>query len=148
MGLLALAGIDAAILPGTGNQVYGAMRDRKFEIVVGRGGGGVEPHSHANLRALVYNPDNRDSARLTNFQGWRTSFYSPGINQLIELAARERDEDKQNNMYRDAQRLYEHEVGAIQPVSQMLETVVLSKRVRDYVGHPAATTHLRDVYKD
>ena len=145
---LALAGIQASIQSGTGNQVYGAMRDRKFEIVVGRGGGGVEPHPHANLRALVYNPDNRDSARLTNFQGWRTSFYSPGINQLIEQAARERDEDRQNNLYRDAQRLYEHEVGAIQPVSQMLETVVLSKRVRNYVGHPAATTHLRDVYKD
>jgi peptide/nickel transport system substrate-binding protein len=49
---LALAGIDASILSGTGNQVYGAMRDRQFEIVVGRGGGGVEPHPHANLRAL------------------------------------------------------------------------------------------------
>jgi peptide/nickel transport system substrate-binding protein len=25
---------------------------------------------------------------------------------------------------------------------------VLSKRVHNYVGHPSATTHLRDVYKD
>lgn len=145
---LALAGIRASILAGTGNQVYGAMRDRQFEIVVGRGGGGVEPHPHANLRALVYNPDNRDAARLTNFQGWRTAFYSPAINGLIERAARERDPALQDAMYRDVQRLYDQEVGAIQPISQMVETVVLSKRVHNYVGHPSATTHLRDVYKD
>jgi peptide/nickel transport system substrate-binding protein len=145
---LALAGIRASILSGTGNQVYGAMRDRKFEIVVGRGGGGVEPHPHANLRALVYNPDNSDAARLTNFQGWRTSFYSPAINRLIEQAVRERDETAQDAMYRQAQQLYDSEVGAIQPISQMVETVVLSKRVHNYVGHPSATTHLRDVYKD
>ncbi|MEO7495004.1 MAG: ABC transporter substrate-binding protein [Massilia sp.] len=145
---LALAGIEAKILSGTGNQVYGAMRDRKFEIVVGRGGGGVEPHPHANLRALVYNPDNRDAARLTNFQGWRTGFHSPPINRLIEAAARERDPETQTAMYREVQRLYDSEVGAIQPVAQMVDTVVLSKRVHDYVGHPSATTHLRDVYKD
>jgi peptide/nickel transport system substrate-binding protein len=108
----------------------------------------VEPHPHANLRALVYNPDNRDAAKLTNFQGWRTSFYSPEINRLIEQAVRERDPQAQNAMYREVQQLYDREVGAIQPISQMLETVVLSKRVHGYVGHPSATTHLRDVYKD
>lgn len=145
---LALAGIKADILSGTGNQVYGAMRDRKFDIVVGRGGGGVEPHPHANLRAMVYNPNNSDAARLTNFQGWRTGFYSPAINRLIEQAVREPDEEKQNAMYREVQQLYDSEVGAIQPIAQMQETVVLSKRVHGYVGHPSATTHLRDVYKD
>ena len=146
-GTLAQAGIQASIQSGT-DQVYGAMRDRKFEIVVGRGGGGVEPHPHANLRALVYNPDNRDAAKLTNFQGWRTSFHSPEINRLIEQAVRERDPQTQTAMYRQVQQLYDSEVGAIQPISQMLETVVLSKRVHGYVGHPSATTHLRDVYKD
>jgi peptide/nickel transport system substrate-binding protein len=124
------------------------MRDRKFEILIGRGGGGVEPHPHANLRALVYNPDNSDAAKLTNFQGWRTSFFDPEINRLIEQAVVQRDPAAQNDMYRRIQQLYDHDVGAIQPVSQMVETVVLSKRVHNYVGHPSATTHLRDVYKD
>jgi peptide/nickel transport system substrate-binding protein len=145
---LALAGIEAEILSGTGNQVYGAMRERKFEILIGRGGGGVEPHPHANLRALVYNPDNSDAARLTNFQGWRTSFYDPEINRLIEDAFVQRDPAVQGDMYRRIQQRYDQEVGAIQPVSQMVETVVLSRRVHNYIGHPSATTHLRDVYKD
>ena len=144
---LAQAGIDASVLSGTGNQVYGAMRDRKFEILVGRGGGGVEPHPHGSLRALVLNPDNSDAAKLTNFQGWRTSFFNPELNALIAKAEVEPDEAKQTAEYEKVQRLYETEVGAIQPISQMVDTVVVRKDLRNYQGHPSATTRLRDVYK-
>ncbi|KAF1023709.1 MAG: Heme-binding protein A [Paracidovorax wautersii] len=144
---LARAGIEAAILPGTGNQVYGAMRERKFDIIVGRGGGGAEPHPHSSLRALVYNPDNRDEARLTNFQGWRTSFYSPGLNARIEQAVTLVDPQAQTAMYQDIQREYDQEVGAIFPISQMQDTVVLADDLRNYRGHPAVTTRYRDVHK-
>lgn len=144
---LAQAGIQASILPGTGNQVYGAMRDRNFEIIVGRGGGGAEPHPHSSLRALVYNPDNRDEAKLTNFQGWRTSFADPRLNAMIESALLQRDERKQDQAYRDLQGAFDAVVPAIQPFSQMVDTVVLRKDVRGFVGHPAATTRLRDVGK-
>ncbi|ODC03888.1 ABC transporter substrate-binding protein [Terasakiispira papahanaumokuakeensis] len=144
---LAQAGIDASIITGTGNQVYGAMRDRDFEIIVGRGGGGIEPHPYSSLRSLVYNPDNRDEAKLTNFQGWRTGFYSPEINQLIENALVEKDADKQLSMYRDVQRLYDEKVGAIFPISQMVNTVALRSDVQHYRVHPAATTRLREVSK-
>ncbi|MEJ2804539.1 ABC transporter substrate-binding protein [Comamonadaceae bacterium PP-2] len=144
---LAQAGIQAAILPGTGNQVYGAMRERKFDIIVGRGGGGAEPHPHSSLRALVYNPDNRDEARLTNFQGWRTSFFSPAINARIEEAVTQTDPVRQKAMYQDIQREFEREVGAIFPISQMLDTVMLTRDLRDYHGHPAVTTRYHEVYK-
>ncbi|MDQ7988934.1 MAG: hypothetical protein REI09_04795, partial [Candidatus Dactylopiibacterium sp.] len=144
---LAMGGIQASVVPGTGNQVYGAMRDRNFEIIVGRGGGGAEPHPHSSLRSLVYNPDNADAAKLTNFQGWRTSFISPEINALIEKAEVEKDAKAQTAMYQEIQKLYDTQVGAIQPVSQMVDTVVLQKDIRNFKGHPAATTHWRDVYK-
>src|SRR5690606_20233549 len=70
---LAEAGIDAQIVSGNGNQVYGPMRERNFEMIVGRGGGGQLPHPDSNLRAIAYNPDNSPQAGLSNFQGWRTS---------------------------------------------------------------------------
>ncbi|SEA17591.1 ABC transporter substrate-binding protein [Variovorax sp. YR216] len=143
---LAQAGIRASVLSGTGNQVYGAMRERKFEILVGRGVG-VEPHPHGSFRALVYNPDNSDAARLTNFQGWRTSFFSPALNQLIRKAEVERDEARQIADYQQAQRQYDAEVGGIQPISKMVDTVVMRREVRNYQAHPAATTRLRDVDK-
>ncbi|PYF84686.1 MULTISPECIES: ABC transporter substrate-binding protein [Marinomonas] len=145
---LAQAGIDAEIITGTGNQVYGAMRERKFEMLVGRGGGGIEPHPHSSLRSLVYNPDNSDEAKLTNFQGWRTGFYSPEINTIIENALLEKDAQKQIEMYQDVQNIYETQIGAIFPVSQMLDTVLLRTDVKHYEGHQAATTRLREVTKE
>jgi len=144
---LAQAGIEASVISGTGNQIYGAMRDRNFEIIVGRGGGGAEPHPHSSLRALAYNPDNRDEAKLTNFQGWRTSFFSPELNKVIDAAEIERDEKKQTAFYQEAQKIYDGQVGPIMPVSQMVDTVVLRKDVRNYHGHPSATTRFREVFK-
>ena len=144
---LAQAGIRASILPGTGNQVYGAMRERSFEIVVGRGGGGAEAHPHSSLRALVYNPDNRDSARLTNFQGWRTGYADPALNGLIETALLTRDAAQQVALYRQAQQRFDETVGALQPIAQVLDTQVLRRAVRSYVGHPSGATRLREVYK-
>ncbi|MPR02035.1 ABC transporter substrate-binding protein [Pseudomonas sp. MAFF 212408] len=144
---LAQAGIQASIITGTGNQIYGAMRERSFDIIVGRGGGGAERHPHSSLRTLVYNPDNRDEAKLTNFQGWRTSFYSPELNQLIERAEVEPDPAKQVAQYREIQEQVDQQVGAILPVSQMTDTVVVYADVADFQGHTAATTRYKDVYK-
>jgi len=144
---LALAGIQASILTGTGNQVYGAMRERTFDIIVGRGGGGAERHPHSSLRTLVYNPDNRDQARLSNFQGWRTSFYSAALNQQIERAEVEPDPARQTADYQRIQAQLDEQVGAILPVSQMTDTVLVHADVAGYQGHTAATTRYKDVYK-
>ncbi|MFK3881596.1 ABC transporter substrate-binding protein [Pantoea agglomerans] len=140
-------GIRAKIITGTGNQIYGAMRDRQFSLLVGRGGSGVEPHPHSSLRALVYNPNNADSARLTNFQGWRTGFYDAQLNSMIDQALVERDKTRQQQVYYAIQQRYDQLVPALMPISQMLDSVVVSNRVQDYQPHPSATTFLRDVWK-
>lgn len=137
------AGINAKIITGTGNQIYGAMRERKFDMLVGRGGSGVEPHPHSSLRALVYNPDNSDEARLTNFQGWRTSFYDKPLNEMIDKALLERDPEKQIADYQQIQVRYD----ALIPLSQMVDSVVVRNEVKNFQSHPSATTFLREVYK-
>ena len=141
------AGINAKIITGTGNQIYGAMRERKFDLLVGRGGSGMEPHPHSSLRALVYNPDNSDEARLTNFQGWRTGFYDPQLNAMIDRALLERDPQKQVADYQAIQTRYDQLVPALIPLSQMVDSVVVRNEVRQYQPHPSATTFLRDVDK-
>lgn len=144
---LAQAGIRATIQPGTGNQVYGAMRDRKFEIVVGRGGGGAEAHPHSSLRALVYNPDNRDSARLSNFQGWRTGHADPALNALIDQALVEGDAERQLALYRQVQQRVDQHVGGMQPIAAVVDTHVVRRVVKGHAGHPSGATRLREVYK-
>ncbi|WP_312927900.1 ABC transporter substrate-binding protein [Pseudescherichia sp.] len=141
------AGINAKIITGTGNQIYGAMRERKFDMLVGRGGS-VEPHPHSSLRALVYNPDNSDEARLTNFQGWRTGFYDKPLNEMIDKALLERDPQKQIADYQQIQTRYDQLIPALVPLSQMVDSVVVRNEVKNFQSHPSATTFLREVYKE
>ena len=145
---LAQAGIKAEILTGNGEQVYGAMRERKFDMIVGRGGGGTDPHPHSNLRNQVYNPDNRDEAKLTSFQGWRTAFYDPKINEMVDAALLEQDTAKQKKMYEDIQLYVEEVVPSIQPFSQAVNSVAYRSDVKNYAYHYAWTTRFRDVVKE
>lgn len=147
-GTLAQAGIKAEIISGNGDAVYGAMRDRKFDLLVGRGGGGTDPHPHSNLRNQLYNADNRDEAKLTSFQGWRAGFYDEKMNKLIDEALLEKDKEKQKKMYEDIQVYTEEVVPALQPFSQALDSVVTRADVKNYVYHYAWTTHFREVAKE
>ena len=137
---LVQAGIKAKVIAGTGNQIYGAMRERNFDIVVGRGGGGVEPHPHANLRSMVYNPDNSDEAKLTPYIGWRSSFYDDKLNKMIETALIERNETKQTQLYKDIQNYYDELFPAVITISQMIDSVAVQKDILNYKSHPSATT--------
>jgi len=143
---LAEGGIKAQIVTGTGNQVYGAMRARNFEMIVARGAERY-PHPYFSLRTFVYNPDNSDSAGLPNFQGWRASFYSPQLNTLIDQAGVERDAGKRLALYHQAQELYDKQVGPIMVVSQMTDTAVSAVDIKGFTGDDAEATRYLGVYK-
>lgn len=145
---LAEGGIDAEIITGNGDQVYGAMRDREFELLVGRGGDRTGAHPYTSLLSIVYNPDNSDEARLYTLQAWRTSFQSEEINELLDAALLEPDEERQREMYEAVQRLYEELVGPLQVISISYDTVVYQDDLVDYVPHPYQNTRYRDVSKN
>lgn len=147
-GTLAQAGIEAEIVTGTGNQVYGPMRERTFQMIVGRGGGGQEPHPHSNMQALVINPDNADDAGLSGLIGWRTSFYDEALNQLAMDALLERDPEQQEKLYQDVQYLYEELVPALQPISAVVDTVVFRADLEGYQNHYGWTTRFNTVSKN
>jgi len=143
---LAQAGIKASIVTGTGNQVYGAMRARNFEIIVARGAERY-PHPYFALRTFAYNPNNSDEAGLPNFQGWRAGFYSQELNGLIDHIAAERDSQARQVLYRAAQERYEAEKGPIMIVSQMFDSVVSADDVHGFEGDDAEATRYYGVYK-
>ncbi|WEX11100.1 ABC transporter substrate-binding protein [Chelativorans sp. AA-79] len=147
-GTLAQAGIRANIVTGNGNQVYGPMRERNFEMIVGRGGGGQEPHPHSNLRAMVVNPDNSDDAGLSGVIVWRTSFYDEELNAMAAEALTIRDTEKQADAYEAIQQRLEEVVPALLIFSQVVDTVVFRSDVEDYQNHYGWTTRLEEVHKD
>lgn len=136
-GTLAQAGINAEIITGDGGQIYGAMRERNFELLVGRGGGGQQPHPDSNLRAMAYNPDNSDEADLTNYQNWRTSFYDETLNGMIEAALTEPDQNTQIKRYEDIQNYMENDtVMSILPFSERVVTAAFQSDVHGVVIDP------------
>jgi len=146
-GTLAQAGIEAEIITGTGNQIYGPMRERNFEMIVGRGGGGMEPHPHSNLLALVINPNNADDAGLSGSIVWRTSFQDEQLNQMAQDALLERDPAAQEEAYHAILERYEEVVPALQPISAVVDTAVFRADVENYQEHYGWTTRLEDVSK-
>src|SRR5690606_33687569 len=144
---LAEAGIHAEIVTGTGNQSYGPMRERDFELIVGRGGGGQEPHPHSNMQSLVINPDRADDAGLSGLIGCRTAFYNDARNELAMQALVGRDPDQQRQLYEDVQYLYEELVPAIQPISAVVDTVVFRSDIDGFQNHYGWTTRFDTVSK-
>ncbi|MDS9467459.1 ABC transporter substrate-binding protein [Paracoccus sp. MBLB3053] len=136
---LAQAGIQAEMITGSGDQIYGAMRERNFELLVGRGGGGQQPHPDSNLRALAYNPDNADEAKLTNYQGWRTSYFDGKLNQMIEDALLERDAAKQKADYEAIQTYMDETVPSIIPFSEVVDSAAFRSDVHGLVVNPWLT---------
>jgi peptide/nickel transport system substrate-binding protein len=112
------------------------MRERNFELLVGRGGGGQQPHADSNLRALAYNPDNSDEAKLTNYQGWRTSYYDPKLNEMIEGALLEQDPAKQAKLYEDIQVYMDQSVMSILPFSEVVDTAAYQSDVQGMIVSP------------
>lgn len=146
-GTLAQGGINAEIITGSGEQIYGAMRERNFELIVGRSGGQV-PHPDADLRGFAFNPDNSDEARLTGLQAWRASFYDADLNAMIDAALLEADPEAQRQMYEDIQTYYEEIVPAIQPISQVSDSVAYRADISGLVIHPSWQTELSQIVKN
>lgn len=133
---LAQAGIQAELITGSGDQIYGAMRERNFELLVGRGGGGQQPHPDSNLRALAFNPDNSDEAKLTNYQGWRTSYFDAALNEKIEAALLERDPAAQEKLYQDIQVYMDETVPSLIPFSEVVDTAAFQSDVEGMIVSP------------
>lgn len=142
---LAAGGIEAEIISGGGSVVYDKMRERDFELAIGRGGITL-PHPDA-MASIVYNPDNSPEAALYSQHSWRTSSYNPGINLLIEAARAATDVETRNIYYEDAQRLFHAKIPAWQPISAVVNAAAYRADVQGFEIHPTRTTRLTEVTK-
>lgn len=133
---MAKGGLEVEILPGNGDQTYGPMRNRQFEMGIGRSSSAVQADPDGWLRTHVYNPDNSDEAKLSNLLGWRSSLQVPEVNRLMDEAASLTEMDKRAPLYQEVQRIYDAAAPTVLPVSQRVDPFAKSKRLTDYVGDP------------
>jgi len=94
----AKAGIKATIKSGTGKQILGQYRSRKFQVYVGAWGPDY-PDPHTNADTFAHNPDNSDEAKLTGKLAWRVAWDIPEMTKQTTAAVQESDRDKRAAMY-------------------------------------------------
>jgi peptide/nickel transport system substrate-binding protein len=135
----AAAGVKLKVTQGGGNVVYGQMRQRTFELIVGRALGGKYGDPHSNVSNSMYNPDNSTESALQNY-AWRCSFQDEELNKLIEEAAAELDQSKRAALYGQIEERYEELGPPFLMVGQRIDPFAVRAEVKGIVGHPSWTT--------
>lgn len=143
----AAAGVKIKVTQGNGTVVYGQMRKRTYDMVVGRALGGRYGDPHSNVANSMYNPDNGESSALQNY-AWRTSFQDAQLDQMIETAAAEQDQGKRIGLYRDIEARYEELGPPFILIGQRIDPFAIRAGVKGIVGHPAWTTRWDLATKD
>jgi peptide/nickel transport system substrate-binding protein len=84
-------------------QLFAKVRGRDYQSAMQAWQTSV-PDAHGNGSRLVYNPDNRAEAKLTQIPTWRTGFQSKELNEKVDAALLEADPAKRNALYADLQK--------------------------------------------
>jgi peptide/nickel transport system substrate-binding protein len=95
-------GVELTVERMANAQLFSRVRGRDFETSMSSWQTSV-PDAHGNASRLVYNPDNRPEAKLTQNPSWNASFASADANRTVEAALLEPDPEKRNALYRDLQ---------------------------------------------
>jgi peptide/nickel transport system substrate-binding protein len=96
-------GVELTLERMANAQLFSRVRGRDYQTAMQSWQTGV-PDAHGNASRLVYNPDNRAEAKLTQYPVWRTGFYSEDANRQVQAALLEGDPEKRNAMYHDLQK--------------------------------------------
>lgn len=144
-GALSQGGIEINMISGGGETVYGPMRKRDFQLVVGRSGGQVS-HPDGDLRSIVHNPDNSDEAQLSGLLSWRVSYHDDELNKAIDGALFMTPE-QQKPEYAAIEKLYREKIPAIQAISQVTDSVAIRADITGLAISPVWQTRLSTVGK-
>ena len=84
-------------------QFFAKVRARDYQSGIMAWQTGV-PDAHGNASRLVFNPDNSDEAKATQYPSWRASFFDEAMNDVVLAAVSEADPEKRKQMYAQLQK--------------------------------------------
>ncbi|WP_440409014.1 ABC transporter substrate-binding protein [Neorhizobium petrolearium] len=111
-------------------QLFSRIRGREFKSGMLAWQTGV-PDAHGNASRLVYNPDNRAEAKLTQIPAWRAAFQNDDFNKRVQEALLEGDPEKRNQIYYALQKDV-MEKGPMAIMFQMYNILGMSDKVKDW----------------
>lgn len=123
-------GVNIEIEQMANSQLFARIRGRNFQAALTGYVTGV-PDAHGMASRAVMNPDNAESARLTQYLSWRSSFYNEEDNKKVAAALLEPDEKKRAQDYYDLQKEI-MENGPMAYIMQLNNNAGISKTVHDW----------------
>ncbi|TSD90455.1 ABC transporter substrate-binding protein [Mycobacterium sp. KBS0706] len=126
----AKVGVELTLERMANAQLFSRVRGREFQTAMQAWQTSV-PDAHGNASRLVYNPDNRVEAKLTQYPAWRAAFYSEDANKKVDAALLEPDPEKRNAIYRDLQ-LQIMQQGPMAIMFQMYNPAAIRKSLKNW----------------
>ncbi|MGQ3140501.1 ABC transporter substrate-binding protein [Rhizobium oryzihabitans] len=143
---LSQIGIKVNIQQGNGADVIAAHRARDFDLLMPQTGAYM-PNVLGSMEQFSSNPDNSLAANNAGNFVWRSAWDIPELTALTAKASLEPDAKKRGEIYTEMQEKFVAQKPAVLPLFERYEPIVLTSRVKDYVGHPSQTTRLENVTK-
>ncbi|WP_410170279.1 ABC transporter substrate-binding protein [Agrobacterium tumefaciens] len=143
---LSQVGIKVNIQQGNGSDVIAAHRARDFDLLIPQTGAYM-PNVLGSMEQFSSNPDNSLAANNAGNFVWRSAWDIPELTALTAKASLEPDAKKRGEIYTQMQEMFVAQKPAVLPLFERYEPIVLTSRVKDYVGHPSQTTRLETVTK-
>ena len=84
-------------------QFFAKVRGRQFQTGIKAFQTSV-PDANGMASRLVYNPDNSEAAKQTQYPSWRAAYFDPDMNKRVQAAAVEHDPEKRKELYASLQK--------------------------------------------
>jgi peptide/nickel transport system substrate-binding protein len=126
----AKVGVTLTLERMANSQLFSRIRGREYQTGMQAWQTSV-PDAHGNASRMVYNPDNRAEAKLTQYPVWRTSWQDKGMNAEVDAALLEGDPAKRNAMYARLQEEWMQK-GPIAVMFQTYDVAGVRKEVHDW----------------
>lgn len=139
-------GIKVEIQQGNGSEIIAAHRARNFDLLLPQTSA-LMPNVLGSMDDFANNPDNRLEANNAGNFAWRSAWDIPGLTALAEKTSVEPDAKKRAELYGQMQQMFVDLKPALLPLFERFEPLVLSARVKGYLGHPNQMTRLESVTK-
>ncbi|AYG68820.1 MULTISPECIES: ABC transporter substrate-binding protein [unclassified Rhizobium] len=140
-------GIKVDIQQGNGSEIIAAHRARNFDLLIPQTSA-LMPNVLGSMDDFSNNPDNRLEANNAGNFAWRSAWDIPELNALYAKTSVEVDAQKRGELYAQMQKMFVDLKPALLPLFERFEPIVLSGKVKGYVGHPNQMTRLETVTKD
>jgi peptide/nickel transport system substrate-binding protein len=125
----AKVGVTLTLERMANTQLFSRIRGREYQTGMQAWQTSV-PDAQGNASRMVYNPDNRAEAKLTQYPVWRTSWQDKGMNDEVQAALLEADPVKRNERYARLQ----DEFMQKGPIAVMFQTYNVAGIRRDLKG--------------